>query len=84
MFMADVAVGKAFKTYESLLDPANNECPPPGYDAVMGEVREDELCSYRCFVQLVLFAVVRPFLFFCVLSSSLDKFFHGNGGVRRS
>lgn len=40
MFMANVAVGKAFKTYEGRLEPDNNESPPPGFDSVVGEVRE--------------------------------------------
>ena len=39
MFMADVAVANVFKTFDFRLDPDKRECPPPGYDAVLGEVR---------------------------------------------
>lgn len=38
MFMASVAIGKPFRTFESRLEPERNECPPPGYDSVVGEV----------------------------------------------
>lgn len=38
MFMASVAVGKAFKTTEGILD--SSQCPPPGYDSVVGEVSD--------------------------------------------
>lgn len=39
MFLASVAVGRAFKTQLGRLDPNANLCPPPGFDSVMGEVR---------------------------------------------
>lgn len=40
MFLANVAVGRAFKTFEGKLDPNANLCPPPGFDSVIGEVSE--------------------------------------------
>lgn len=69
MFMADVAVGNAFKTYEFRLDPDNNECPPPGYDAVMGEVGgmssfatavSLNFCTSRCSSSFIFFTFSLP------------------------
>ncbi|CAN0059865.1 unnamed protein product [Pylaiella littoralis] len=37
MFLASVAIGRAFKTYEGQLDRNANLCPPPGFDSVIGE-----------------------------------------------
>lgn len=36
MFVASVAVGKAFLTFEGKLPP--ELCPPDGYDSVVGQV----------------------------------------------
>ncbi|CAM9709379.1 unnamed protein product, partial [Laminaria digitata] len=51
MFMADVAMTNVFRTFEYRLDPDNQECPPPGYDAVIGEVgpnlNYDEVVVYN-------------------------------------
>lgn len=38
MFMASVAVGKAYVTKKGSLD--KEFCPPQGYDSVVGEVRK--------------------------------------------
>ncbi|CAM9472315.1 unnamed protein product [Ectocarpus sp. 13 AM-2016] len=49
MFVANVAAGKAFKTHRTSLQ--QNECPPAGYDSVVGEVGQglnyDELVVYK-------------------------------------
>lgn len=50
MFLANVAVGKAFTTFAGKLDPNANLCPPPGFDSVIGEVREKAPGCRRAFL----------------------------------
>lgn len=58
MFTASVAVGKPYKTHETFLDPAQNQCPPPGYDSVIGEV--SEFLALNCFSLLHCVCVHAP------------------------
>lgn len=41
MFLTSVAIGRAFTTMQGKLKPEDNLCPPPGFDSVIGEVREE-------------------------------------------
>lgn len=38
MFLSSVTVGRAFITHQGKLPP--DQCPPPGFDSVVGEVRK--------------------------------------------
>lgn len=46
MFLTSVAIGRAYATMEGRLNPADNLCPPPGFDSVIGEVREEGGAAY--------------------------------------
>lgn len=72
--MADVAVANVFKTFEYRLDPDKHECPPPGYDAVLGEVRGNKLCN--CLRIVEFFSEFSFLLRFLILSCHV---FDGGG-----
>lgn len=70
MFMADVAVANVFRTSEYRIDPDNQRYPPPGYDAVLGEVRG--IFSVATAVSLKKYCRLwfgLFFTFFCLFSS---------------